>query len=369
MKIFIWGTGKAADFILNQCNVFDIYDVLGFIDNDVSKKNSFFRGKRCFLPSVLDEIKPDKIIVLTDFYEEIKRQIADIFPDMKILLEDKNFFWREAIITRYGNVHDQEIEDILEYIKKNGVHVFNYNFVNKYKDLAVDVKYDSACGMFYVYHTNRKLYFARFLNTEKKVRAYYLSLLTEQDPESPHRYLSSDFCVDEGDITVDVGAADGNFSLEIIDKVSRAYLIEENREWIEALRETFKDYQEKIVIIHKFAASVDYEKFATLDNLIFEPVNFIKMDIEGSECDVLFGSEKLIRQSKRLRCAICSYHGNSDETLIKDLLGKYELKCSTTSGYMWWLPSVCGQTYMSARLRRGIVRGEKQRQEHITKEA
>ena len=45
------------------------------------------------------------------------------------------------------------------------------------------------------------------------------------------------------------------------------------------------------MIIQKFVTSVDEGKYATLDSLIEEPVNFIKMDIEGNEWDALLGAE------------------------------------------------------------------------------
>lgn len=359
MRIFIWGTGKIAKRVLEDGDVFDTYDVLGFIDNDPVKTNSLFKGKHVFLPDILDKIKPDKIVILTDHYNEIKKQIISMYPDMGMVIEDKNFFYRCAILERYKDDNREEIKNILKNIEHNDVQMFNYDFVEKYKKLSIDVKFDSRCKMYYVSHYDKRLYFAKSLDSEEKVREYYRCLLIEQDLESPHKYLDSDFNINPGDVVVDVGAAEGNFSLEIIDKVSKLYLIESETEWIEALRETFKKYQEKVVIIQKFITSVNAGKYGSLDHIISEPINFIKMDIEGNEWDALSGAKNLFEKSKKLKCAICSYHSNYDEVLIKDILEKYKMKCSTTPGYVWWIPPVSRWNYLSIRLRRCIVRGIK----------
>lgn len=357
-RIFIWGTGAIASLVLDQLDVYGAYDILGFIDNDPEKGKGLFRGKKVFLPNVLNEIVPDKIVVLTDYYDEIKEQIVKLYPNMQKIVENKNFFFKQNIFRRYKNDNNSEIQKVLEYIKGNDLQIFNYNFADNYKYIDIDVKYDLDCGMFYVNHKNKRLYFAKFLDTELKVKQYYLSLLIEQDEESPHKYLTPEFNINKGDVVIDVGVAEGNFSLEIVEKASKIYLVEADKQWIEAIKETFKDYWEKVVIIQKYATSIDEGHYATLDQLIKEPVNFIKMDIEGNEWDALLGAESLIRCSGSLKCAICSYHADFDETLIKSTLRNYGLKCSTTQGYMWY-PAMLRKSYISLKLCRGIVRGIK----------
>lgn len=39
-------------------------------------------------------------------------------------------------------------------------------------------------------------------------------------------YLDEDFQVEEGDVVLDVGVAEGNFSMEIIERASKIYLFE-----------------------------------------------------------------------------------------------------------------------------------------------
>ena len=59
-----------------------------------------------------------------------------------------------------------------------------------------------------------------------------------------------------------------------------------------------------------------------MDDVIDEPISFLKMDIEGSEASALEGAERLIRTYKP-RCAISVYHKSDDLWTIPDLLLKY----------------------------------------------
>lgn len=356
--IFIWGTGTVADWIISQCDILEYYNVLGFIDDDIAKVGKKYKNYKIYSPDILEKICPDKIIVLSDFYENIKTQIIKKIPYMKEIIENKYFFHKEILLKRYENTGNEEINTVLEYIKNNDLDVFNYEFKKKYMDLEIRVFFDEIYNLFFVFHENRKLYFAKSYDTKEKVRNYYRTLLVEQDEKSPHRYLTSDFNVKKGDVVVDVGVAEGNFALGIIEEVSKIYLIETDDEWIEAINATFKDYQEKIVIIKKCISSIDMGNYATLDNLINEPINFIKMDIEGDEWDALIGAKKLFERSNNLKCAICAYHQESDEVLLRDILYKYGLSCSTTKGYMWF-PYSTRQKILPTKLCRGVVRGEK----------
>lgn len=358
-KIFIWGTGTIAEQVLGQCDVFGLYDVMGFIDNSADKSGKFFHGREIFTADILKKREADRVVILTIHYKEIEKQIRRMFPKITAAVEEMNFFYKQSVMKRYRNNPDPEIAGILEHLGKQDLQVFNYGFVKKYEELCFQIEFDEMCGMFFVCHDGKRLYFSRAIKNQEEAANYYRGVLMEQDRESPHKYTDEDFRVENGDVVVDIGVAEGNFSLQVIDRVSRLYIIESDDGWIEALQETFKDYREKVIIIKKFVTSVDGGKYMTLDSLIDEPVNFIKMDIEGNEWDALQGAEKLIDRSGNLKCAVCAYHGDFDEILIRDIFGKYGMDISTTRGYMWY-PGTNRQTYVSTRLCRGIVRGIKQ---------
>ena len=359
LKIFIWGTGWRAQQVLTQYNLSGQYDIIGFVDNNRNKWGMDFLGKKIHEPAVLQKIQFDKVFILVDKYEGIACQIREMLgEELTDRIENYKYFYKQQLIARYEESDDPEIQEVLRYVREKDLQIFNYDFADTYKNLQIETVFDTDCGMYYVCHGDKRLYFAKSLDTSEKVIEYYRQLLIEQDEQSPHRYVTESFCVGEGDVVIDAGAAEGIFALESIDKVSRIYLVEADPKWIEALEKTFMDYRDKVVIIPQYLTSMNSGILSTLDSLIEEPVNFIKMDIEGNEWDALLGAEKLICKSEDLKCAICSYHTDFDEILIRDTLGKYGMECSVSRGYMWF--HLCRKTsYVSTKFCHGIVRASK----------
>lgn len=357
-RILIWGTGKVSLKVLQLCQTLNEYDIIGFIDNNPDKKGTIFWGKEVYSIDILESIVPDKIVILTNAFDEIYKQIVALYPQYEQMIENKNFFYKESIFRRYQDSMNEEIIDILNFIKSNDLNIFNYDFTDRYKNMDVTICFDEENGLYYAIHFGKKMYFSKKYDTREKVENYYRFILMEQDEKSPHRYLTKEFGIDGGEIVVDVGVAEGNFSLEIIEKVSKIYMFEADEEWIEALKLTFKDYLEKVVIIKGFAASYNEGDFITLDSYINEPVDFIKMDIEGNEWDALLGAEKTIRNSLHIKMAICAYHSDFDQVLIESFMEQNNINHITTKGYMWY-PYMMKQNYVSTRLNRGIIQGRK----------
>lgn len=358
-KILLWGTGQVAEETLTKCLTLDQYDIQGCIDSNCEKTGDEFHGFKVYAPDVLDTVTPEKIVIVTDAYEAVCEQIKTQFPHLLSVVEDKYYFYKQSILQRYGNTDDEEIKSIIACVRKNGLQVFNYDFSAKYNSIDVTPVFDEEKRLFYVVHKGKKMYFSKSYNSAEKAAEYYKYLLMEQDMESPHRYLTETFCIDEGDVVVDVGVAEGNFSLEIVDKVEKLYLIEADDDWIEAIRATFSDYGDKVIIIKAFVSDYDEGKFSSLDTLIKEPVNFIKLDIEGNEWDALCGAKKLIGNSQKLRIAACVYHQDADQVLIEALMDEYGMSHEASGGYMWF-PESSRQAYISTKLHRGLVRGSKE---------
>lgn len=360
IRIFLWGTGKVAEKTMRYCTSLDAYEILGFIDNNPEKIGTKYYNKTVFSPSVLMEVKPDKIIVLTDdFYEEVKQQIVEKYNFSETMIEPSYFFYKESLFKRYAGTSDIELYKVLQYIEKNGLDMFNYEFVKKYDEMNIEVYFDQEYQMFYVIHYGKRMYFPKHFIDKKMVKEYYKCILIEQDKESPHRYTDETFCVNEGDVVIDAGVAEGNFSLENVDKASKIYLIEADKRWAEALKVTFRNYTDKVTIINAFVSSYDEGLHFKLDSLIPEnKVNFIKMDIEGNEWDGLQGAERIVENSEKLKLAICSYHSDFDQTLIEAWMDKQKIQHSTTRGYMWY-PVLVRQNYISTRLNNVIVRGNR----------
>ncbi len=63
-------------------------------------------------------------------------------------------------------------------------------------------------------------------------------------------------------------------------------------------------------------------RVTAIDEIIKEPVTFLKLDIEGAELSAIQGAEKTIRRDKP-KCAICIYHKPEDIWEIPALLLEY----------------------------------------------
>lgn len=358
-KIIIWGTGYVANMVFKQCRTLNQYELIGVVDNDQDKqKSSMFCDMPISSPDILDKGDADVIVVLTDKYEEIKQQIENSYPNINAVIENKNFFYKESVLLRYKDSKNPEIVEVTEHIKKNGLEIFNYPFAVKYKKRNNQVWRDEKNGLYFILHNGKRMYFSRKFQSKQEVNDYYNNISMEQDEMSPHRYLSINCCVKDGDIVLDAGAAEGNFALDVIDKAAHLYLLEADEDWIEALEYTFKDYMDKVTLIKGYANSYNEGQNKTIDSIIKTPVNFIKMDIEGNEWDALRGGVRLIDSSPELKMVICVYHSDFDQELIEGFMDKHQITHTCSQGYMWF-PETSRQTYVSTSLNRGVIRGVK----------
>ena len=356
-RIILWGTGKIANEILSECLTLSEYEILGIIDNDTCKQGTLFYGIRVYAPDILLEYEKviDRIVILTKYYKEIQEQISKLNESLLEKMENECYFYKQSLIKRYKNSKDEQIQDIIDYLNNNDLDVFNYEWAKKYNHINKKVYRHEESGLYFVKHNGIDMFFSRKYKNEKEVMAYYQSILMEQDEKSPHRYLDDSFEVKDGDVVVDVGVAEGNFSIDIIKKAKRIYLIEADPLWVEALKYTFADYMDKVVFIEKYLTDYNEGKLASLDKVVSEKINFIKMDIEGCEYDALVGAREVIRASEDIKMAICCYHSDFDQVLIEDELDKQGFKYYTTDGYMYY-PDKVKQTTVSIKLHRGIIR-------------
>ncbi len=257
------------------------------------------------------------------------------------------------------HLQDPQIQEIINYIdKKHRVSLLNYGFVDDYMKQPVESYLDEDCQMLYIPYKGRRMYFPRSWDEERSIQ-YFRSLLAEQDVRSPHCYRHNGYGVKEGDVVVDVGAAEGIFTLDIIDIAGKVYLLEADKEWLEALRQTFQKDGEKVQIIYGFADCIAEGDRVTLNSLFTKEINYIKMDIEGYEKAALQGADRLLTDCENLRCAICAYHCREDEEWIRNYLQRYGFVTDVSEGYM--CPDWTVEAYLEAELRRGIVFGKKEK--------
>jgi hypothetical protein len=263
-------------------------------------------------------------------------------------------FLKPHVIQSLDESLDEEKLELKEYLLKHHYpQIFPYEYTKKYKAKDVLVYTDKTCGLHYVLHENKKLYFRRGL-WPFDVQAYHRDLLVEQDLNSPHRYEYGDFCVEDGDVVVDAGAAEAMFALSVIERVSKVYIFESDPIWLEALQLTFAPWKEKVEIINKFVSDHDDKDCVKLDTVLQNTrVNFIKADVEGAEAQLLSGAANLLAGQPDLKVAICTYHNPDDAEKLSRSLSGYSFQITFSRGYMLFFDG------RKPFVRRGLIRAVK----------
>jgi hypothetical protein len=275
---------------------------------------------------------------------------------------------RKRILKYYSELPETEIneeqKEVIKYLENNPVAIFPYAFSQKYSPEKIEVQFDLSNGMPFVMQEGKKLYFRKrwtVLNkrrTVKRIQRAYADLSREQDPESPHRYLSSGTDPGENDVIADIGAAEGNFSLSLIEKVKKIYLLEYDREWIKALKQTFEPWKDKVEIISRYVSDCDDEKHISLNTLLKsnKDITFLKIDVDGNEQRVLNGAKEILKAGIPLKIALCTYHKNNDEKEFAALLLENGFTLIPSKGYMI---HYYDKKMKAPYLRRGLIRAER----------
>jgi hypothetical protein len=229
-----------------------------------------------------------------------------------------------------------EIREGLKYLKYHKYTTFPYLWARKYDTLFPSVYRDEQHQCFYVLFEGKKMYFPKRL-TETEVIWTVRSIYKEQDPQSPHVYLTTEFQVEPDSIIVDAGVAEGNFALSVIDKAKRLYLIECEQEWMDALRLTFAPWKEKVFFIQKFMSDHESETTTSIDALLQPKPGenyFIKLDIEGFEQKALKGMDKLIASGNKIKMDVCTYHHPNDLEEIQAIINGFGFKSLVSNSFV-----------------------------------
>jgi hypothetical protein len=266
---------------------------------------------------------------------------------------------RLEILSYYAknNLNDNELKNALFYLSKNPLQIFPNHFPVKYEKKNIHVFRDNSNGLPYVIFDSKRLYFPEDMQTVG-VREYYRSLLIEQDDKSPHRYLSDGFRVTPRDVVADIGAAEGIFSLMVVEQASKLYIFEASERWITPLKATFQPWKSKVEIILKKVGDSDDDSHISLDNFCnFQKVkfDFLKIDVDGNEKKLLEGADELLQKNKGLKLAICTYHRQDDDREFLEFFASNNFKTCPSSGYMvFYHDPQIGPPYF----RRGLLRVE-----------
>lgn len=206
----------------------------------------------------------------------------------------------------------------------------------------VRVLFEKKSKLPYVRHENKKLYFPRQYKSDmiEKIYCSYMDKEnitgTKFEGIAPHQYQMDDFCVENGDVLLDIGCAEGLLALDVVDKVKKVYLFESDPVWMEPLKATFEPYGDKVIFVHKMVSNKDSETETTLDSCVHENDGvtfFVKMDIEGGEESVVKGNVDFFKK-KKTKIACCTYHCKNHYESISKIFELIGYKVSSSDGYM-----------------------------------
>lgn len=264
---------------------------------------------------------------------------------------------KRRLLKKYLNSSDPEKAKVARYVKDNGLEIIPYDFCKKYDYHDIKV-YRDTDGYPFVIHNGKKLY-GRKDDSDDFFAYYYSYTLMEQDSESPHCYVTDDSRTpQEGCIIAELGAAEGMFGLDYIEKAKKLYLFECSKKWHEPLRRTFAPWKEKIEVVPYFVGTGgNKDNTIQLDEFFKDrEVTIVKADIERAELAMLRGGVETF--SKKIQQAyICTYHNFDHPFLIKEYLEKYMFKVKFNKGFMLmydW-PSDFDKNMM----RPGVIYGER----------
>ena len=273
----------------------------------------------------------------------------------RVFLEKKKMI-KEYFLNLNYSEQESEVVEVIDYLKRYNFSVFPYPFARNYHKSDIDVLYDQSNKTRYVIHQNKRLYFPANWSKEQ-VQTCYNELSIEQDNNSPHRYETEEFSVEEGEVIADIGAAEGIWALDHIEKASKVYLFECDPLWIDALHKTFAPWSEKVVIVNKCVSDRCGEKCITLDHF-FEgrAIHFIKADIEGMELQLIQGGKTIFQRDEPLKIVLCTYHQEGDAANVKEFLEKNRFTTQFSKGYMLF---IYDPNLREPYLRRGLIRAKK----------
>ncbi len=244
----------------------------------------------------------------------------------------------------------------LKYLECHGERAYPYVEIhNSYAFAQADFQLDPIRQCGYFIHNGKKLYYMASFDKQKSMHIYKCACM-EQSETSPHRYLTDTFNVSAGDIVMDIGAAEANFTLDVIERCKKAYVFEPDPLWIEPLTYTFEPWAEKVTIINKFVSDAPNENTVTIDEVLNgETVNFMKIDIEGFELKCLQGAIQTLKNSTDIKIVICTYHRANDAEILKQFLEDLGFTIEFSDNYMLFLYDTLTPPYF----RKGLIRATK----------
>ena len=228
-----------------------------------------------------------------------------------------------------------------EFVRSHG---FGSWMPYPYRQIGISAKTveDGECdGYPYVVHRGRRLFFPAGMEKWKVVMIY--RIFVEQEgitgegiyEKHPHNYQSANHFIEEGDVLLDIGCAEALFTLDNLDRISKAYVFEADPSWRIPLEKTFAGMG-KVSVVSKFVGDRTEGNCVKVTDVVPEDPNatyFVKMDIEGGERVVLESMREFFR-THRVKLSCCVYHRQDDAEVIERMLREMGFSIEYSDGYM-----------------------------------
>ena len=295
----------------------------------------------------------------------------------------------ELSLLRYRDSDDDDIRLAYEYLLKRSCCTALFPYEKMREMSPAEIQFDKDLKMYYVMHNGHRLYYPKGV-TEKIVRWLYRYAIEDDDvvgsgyrQRNPHAYQSERYHIQEGDVLIDagggkclspsavvedlidkvsealpkqkrngewdveldIGSPRGLFALDVIDKVSKVYMVERTPHWHKPIEATFAPYKDKVELLKGRLASKKQEiqkektkKFHLADLLAQcgQRRAFVVLDIEGKELDVLKDAQEYLREAKHpITLAVCAYHHPTDYDDLMHFFETIGYHTETQHGYIY----------------------------------
>lgn len=226
---------------------------------------------------------------------KVKNYLLNILPwpvyRFQMKIRDKICFWKKKesfsrLIEEMLCDSDVDVRKCAVWMKKNrSTEPFIGAWTKKYLNFPLRMKYDTVCKRYYcnypVLHGKKRLYYSNQIS-KNQARVKINKLRMEQDRLSPHRYLNRHVIkhiINMRGTVLDLGSAEGNFALSIVDFADKVYCFDPDKEWIQAMKCTFSGYGDKVHYGEYFISDHGsrHNKIISLDEFFEGGVEFLLM--------------------------------------------------------------------------------------------
>lgn len=323
-KIILFGAGVYGSMVA------DYFNKLGrrielFCDNDIKKQGKLYNGILCVSPNALIDYE-DAMIIITARHktEELSLQLDQLkvqfisFDKLLISIEYKriNMLFNEFLsdeiskntyFTLIKAMFDGDKAEIANYCDENQYFCLPQFMLSDIDEVFVD------CGA-YVGNTIERFIWSRGDGLFKKIYAFEPGAMQFKALRSRVKRLIKEWALDQNSIQCIPKAVGASNALS-------AFL--SNSGQLSASRVALTGSEESSINIEV----VSLDQFFR-ENSIYEDISMIKMDVEGSEMDVLKGACNLIK-AKAPKLAVCIYHRPTDiidiPIYLKELVPNYKM--------------------------------------------